>query len=212
MNLCDILKSQDLYVVRRVSLNKGEVFNRLGNVKPGALKINEVPNMSMNILGGRYNPSFLKFRTEMAASKNWNGEKKLPLRIYKPYISVLKNFCGLYIPAKLIHKISIPYQASFNKQYKENFPNYSFGNVKNGEIVKDTGYSELIHAPTTLNYWHVVLESISPFSGDPIKNSKNAFNSFACDSLLQNIITVSALPNLPEDLEKIDKKFYLIGD
>ncbi|WP_207533628.1 hypothetical protein [Desertivirga arenae] len=205
----NLLNEGECFIVRRLDVPESEVLNREGNVNAMVLKKEDIPDMSMNLLGGLYKKEHLKYRTDKKASSPWNGKIKVAIKDFTNNISLLKEFSALFIPASVLHRVSIPFEAVDKKENKQAYKGFPFEKKYEGDRIKKNGECLVRHDPTVLNYWHVVLDVINPFNGEPLKNAKNAFNTFACECIINNIISKRAKPILPKNLDKIQSNNYI---
>ena len=75
VDIDELLQHYDLLIVRRSELPIGKSFIAEIKLRSDAIKIERIPFLSMNFLGGLFKPKHTSFRPGKTGSKSWNGER-----------------------------------------------------------------------------------------------------------------------------------------
>lgn len=205
-DLSDLVQKDDLYVVRRSDLPLNQSFNTAKKLKASAIPLKRIPDLSMNLLGCFFKARHVKYFVYKPGSDPWDGSK-IRIRNFRNAYKVANDAEPIFIQAKNISDIPIPFKAVNNSTNRGRVGNLPFEPNKDNEI-QLFGTTRIEHSPTNLNYWHVELKVID-FNDSPIKNAANKFNESACD-FIHDIISECAVMTLPVNLYKIKKRDYRI--
>ncbi len=180
----------------------------MGNLHPMGLYTNDVPDMSMNLLGAKFISKHAELQQKGPAAHDWTGEL-VKVQYFGSYCQVAENYRLVFIPVAKVHGIPIPYTAPYNKEFVKSNRKFSFERaVQNGPI-KAVGIVKTLHKPTMLNYWHVTLEVKASLEDDPITQARNQVHTSLCDTIIENVISKFATDTLPSGLPKINRSHYL---
>lgn len=218
MNVDGLVKSQPTCLVRRSDKSLEDTFNKLGDyytLKEGVIIHSDIPNLSLNLLGGLFEVQHIKYKTNHAdlSSKRWDGTSPIYLADYvNSYIKV-ENYCAVYIDANNVHDVNVPYKRPVDKELTNllkafnkdrGFEEEELKKVKNDYVLE--GKTEVAHDPTNLNYWHVEFK-ISDYKGDTVHKGKPNWIKAYCKQVLNDLISANAYPVAPSS-ENIPSSFY----
>jgi len=206
MTFDQFLSRDDAFVLRRSALDKGQSFNSAKKLKSKAITTDQIPLLSCNLLGGKFEEPHANFvaKIKSAADAPWEGQR-VRISDYRGQYNKLKSIDPIFIPTNAIHDKLIPFQAENSKHNRQRVGKLPFEPV-NGDGMKLNGVSKIIHSPTNINYWHVEVE-VRDFDNKIVKKTTNEFNETACDFIL-DIISETAVMLLPAKIEKVDEELY----
>jgi hypothetical protein len=202
LDIDDLLKTYDLHFVRKSNLPKNKSFNTAGKLKSEAIDLERIPYLSSNLLGKYYQIKHLAFMAFGSGAMIWKGQEINIWNFYADY-KYDDDYDPIIIPVNSLHRTPVPFKAPNDKANRQRFKLPFEPNVT---LLELEGESSIIHSPTILNYWHVELEIIDADS-KPIKKSKGAFNSFACEFLSDIISEVAISKHL--DVEIIEDTYFI---
>lgn len=194
-------------VIRRSNKSKDNSFDSLGFVREDAIisKYSELPNLSMNILGGNFKLKHLKYRPKGLSTKSWRENEEVLLVDYVDQWECLENSVPIFFPLKDIHTIEFPYERESNdKETKKLMSAFSFLQKENK--ARFQGKTIVEHEPIKLNYWHVELK-LKDVEEKSIKKADSTWKKSAAESALNDILLVKALPDM-QNFDTIPKEFY----
>lgn len=209
IDLKQLIANQNVFVVRRSDFTMEDTFTLAGTLNEDAIKPEDLPLMSMNLLGGLFEPNYSKFVPDKSGRSKW--EKQAVLLSDYGY-EVKEAFCLIYINANLIDEVKIKYLHPYKnnselvQQIKEYFGKDTPPKTKDDKYIV-IGNTELKHDPTNLNYWHVEY-NVQQFNKRPIKNKGQIFLMEYCADIIKNAICGAASNELGE-IDKISESFYL---
>ena len=153
----------DHYVLRAANAEKtGNVF------KDGDFRINtflrepkgygEVAGLSLNLLGGHFTETHLKYVQKGEAAFYWKEGTAVAIKGLIGHISVEEGRIPIYLPLLKLHNLQIPFEKNImSKQLKKLPPGLAVETEEEGSYqVKAT--LKIKHAPTNANFWHVEFE------------------------------------------------------
>lgn len=199
-------------VLRRIDLPESEAFNNLGKLKDTAIDRfftpSKIPNMSLNLLGAHFRPSYIQYIPKGPAAKEWDGNEHVFLLDFIKSVEVLKetNYCPLYFWAKDIHDCKFPATTVVNRDTKRILENLKLDAPLPNAVSADIPCrTELIHFPTRLNYWHVHFTLIG--ADQPIKQAGSGYQRNAAEYAITHILSVKG-KKIISDYEIIPLAFY----
>jgi hypothetical protein len=213
INLEEIFEHQLLFILRRSNKSFSETFIQVGEIsilREDAIDYKEVPNMSVNLMGGKFVPDFLRFIPKDEGIKEWDGRERIFLYEYLKSYSVLPSEpCAIYFDASKIHNCSIPYNRKKDKQVDKFYRLKEFTPPFEEGKYKLTAELRVAHVPTNMNYWHVELklhpiqkldESVSDVSPAWLKELSSQAN--------RDVLCASGFEKIPVELTPIPKPAY----
>lgn len=206
-----LLETQKLFIVRRSDKNHSETFNIFGTLRKDALTVKELPNLSMNLLGGKFKSKHLKFIPKGSSSNVWNGKDAIMLKDYENQYEIAQTSTPIFIEAGLLNNIQIPYNNAGREALKLAKLNkldidYSDPNLPK---LNEKGISKISHQPTNLNYWHVELQIFNK-NNDKIAKAKDMVGKSASEYILIHIISKKASSEIPSFYYPISKSHYIL--
>ena len=208
-----LIENQQVYLLRRVDLLCNDIFDRYGHLKDKAIDQiidhKRIPNLSLNLLGGKFKPKHCKFQTLREGNNAWNGIERIDLTQYLSNYRIVKDFCFIFFDANDLHNQEIPYKQTFTKDLKNAIDKF-YAEVDKPDLINNQyslkGYTELEHSPTNLNYWHVEF-ILSDYQHNPIKHSSSTYINEFCKHVLVNIFCKNVKSKI-ESIPVITKNFY----
>ncbi len=194
-------------IVRRSDKSEEESFNDLDILREDIISESDVPNLSMNLYGGKFNNTHLKFRCVRPATDLWNGEK-IKISKYRTFYLLLDTYSPIYFLIKDLHNKEFPYYKTDDKETKKLLTALNLSTLSENGKVKLNGKSFVEHTPTKLNYWHVELQ-IKDVQDSEIKHAKSAWQKSAAEYAYKDIITMSARKRPPNPIYKIPAYLYI---
>jgi hypothetical protein len=200
------LSGRGFFIARRSPLSERETFTEAGTVSTKAIESREVPNMSMNLLGGYFIMEDMKYRTLGEASKPWNGSIVF-LSDFINQFEIIRNYCTIIYDAWQLHDIAIPYYSdNKNKDINKRLQQAGITGLVEGQRLKTFGRMWIHHDPTNLNYWHVELKLTDP-TGKEVQSGKQAWSRSAIELVLEQYLAVG-ISILPQDASPIGKAVF----
>lgn len=202
-----ICNTQDFYITRRVNHNKENLLNEIGILRDDVLQPKEVPMMSLNIMGGKFEHSHIKFRTLKEGNDKWNGKDEIFISDFFKCYEILDSskIATIFFEGNKINSVIIPYCQPDTTELKKQVDHF-FTHVpkpeKGSNGFEFEGKIIFKHDPTNLNYWHLELNVID-FKGDAITFKgatwqKRLFSHIISNTLLVNALTsISYIPSIP---------------
>ena len=190
MNMDKMCKKQHLLLFVVQKKKQDEVFDRLGSLLEKVFTEKEIPNMSMNLLGGQFKSEHIQFNPTKEATKIWDGQE---LIFYSKYHSLVQEFTTttpIFFDVENIHNITLPYQRSKDKTFSQLIEALYPQTVEKEGKYELTGRSLVSHEPTLLNYWHVEFQ-IKDFEDKLIKDTKSKWRKDVVETAL-NVICENA--------------------
>lgn len=210
LNIDDLVNNFDIFLLRRSNKKKSETFNELGILREDAIVGNEVPFLSMNLLGGLFKAKHCKYNPKMKtkATEKWDGNKRIYLADFINDYAVLPITSQIVYNVKDIHNIPVPFSVSeSNKDGKKLFEALKAKKV--GTRFELLGKTSIEHDPTNLNYWHAELV-LWDFKSDPVVKYKNEWQTTSIGYIISHVLTMKAMQSPPPNLRKIRKQDYRI--
>jgi hypothetical protein len=201
ISIDSICKSHNLIISRRIkSIDSKNLFNEVGHLRDNIIEPKEVPMLSLNLMGGKFEPFHLKFRTIKKGNDKWDGIKKILLSEFLSCYEILseEEFTFVYFDGKKIHATEFPYYQPSSPELKTQVDHF-FSYFPKPKISTDgfefKGKVIIKHDPTNLNYWHLELNTID-YSDNTIKNyNKSAWQKRLFSHVINNILIINALPS-----------------
>jgi len=82
INLSSLIENQSVFILRRSNASFSDTFNELGYLRESALIPKEIPNLSLNLLGGKFKPKDACFRIINNGQKKWMNNEPVFLCEY----------------------------------------------------------------------------------------------------------------------------------
>lgn len=192
-------------IVRRSEKKQDEVFNKLGSLLENVFSEKEIPNMSMNLLGGQFKSEHIQFNPTKEATKIWDGQELIFYSKYHSLVQKLTTTTPIFFDVENIHNITLPYQRSKDKSISKLIDALYPKPMEKEGIYELKGKSLVSHEPTLLNYWHVEFQ-IKDFEDKLIKDTKSAWRKNVIETAL-NIICENASMNC-KDITAIPSAYF----
>lgn len=165
-----------------------------------------IVGMSVNLLGGHFNESHLKYYTphKYPSGQYWDGRSEINLIDFKGQHEIKKDAYPLYYSSRVVHRQQVPFglrglQKEQRKRINEVFKKsaHIFNSDANitCEIFVD-------HRPNNLNYWHSQIE-LKPFNAADCEcfRNNNSFRKGIYTQLMTDVLSRKFLKTLPSDLK-----------
>lgn len=210
MDMDNLLEHESIFVLRRSDRNYEDTFNDLGILRDEALSPREVPNLSINLLGGFFKPEHTKYRIINRGMQKWGNYKSINISEYLEDFEIIENYTPIFIEANNINEVEVPYTQHVNKDITKEVEKFFSIMPKpsiSGGKYHLQGKTKLVHDPTNLNYWHAELR-LENFKGDEIKYKKSAYISEFCEKVISDIICANAYPSI-DNIPSIPEEYYL---
>lgn len=216
LNFDDIVEVHNIFLLRRSEVSFEEAFFKLGNryvLKDDAIDYKRIPNLSTNLLGGGFKPSYSLFRVlrNTLAEKKWDGDNVYLSEHLNSYTKV-EGGCVVYLNANNIHNVDFPYNLNsnpdFHKEIKK-FENVFAEMIKknvSGQEIELLGSTKIVHDPINLNYWHVELK-LMDYGGNELKNATSKKHEQIAKHAKNNLIKLNSL-NSVEVIDEIPPYLY----
>lgn len=159
INISDLVRKQEVVFVRRSSKTFIDTFNILGDVitlKEDSIPHHEIPDLSLNLLGGKFLSGHLKYRLNLKseACRPWDGKTEIDLNNFQDSFGEVDVPCEIYFNGNIIHDHPIPYDRERTKELDKlakSLPDvFTLENNKYNLLGKIAFESD----PLNLNYWH----------------------------------------------------------
>jgi len=230
-DLNQIPNRKRVIIVRR-SLQGANTFDRYGAVREDALinGLEDVPGLSLNVLGGFFKPKHISYIPTKKAGKEWiKGEKYLWFKYIK-FVIYKFSSVPIYFFFEEIHNKPFPYSKANDSKFKAFIAKHSVPNTVSKNQANVYGACIIRHSPAKLNYWHVELElldiesrytdaattitrkSIKSYSSEEHKNdiTKQKWTNQAAYYALNEILVHSAYEKIDlNDYSRIPANLYL---
>ncbi|MBF4508255.1 hypothetical protein IRZ83_16380 [Flavobacterium sp. JLP] len=216
----DILKLQQVYLIRRSNLSYDETFFKFGN----GFEINEdaiinhpksILGLSTNIAGGPFKEKHLKFRLNMHSSGNEKWIKKKRVFLYSHLDSIsLTAGCAIYMNVNKIHKYPHDCKKPYSNELVKflstiNTPISEEVNDSGNKTIKVPGTCIIKHDPLVLNYWHAEFHLIDIPNGNEIKKYGSKWLEEYCREIITNVISRNCTPQPTLKNHKLKKDLYI---
>ena len=178
----DAIASDAVTLIRRSLLGSQVPFDELRILKSRALVTNlkEIFGLSLNLLGGEFEPEHIKYVTKSPGSSSWTtGEEVLDLEKIKSCTEEVNAAFPIFFLVTEIAPVAFPFQKKYDKTSIKKIPQSLALNVDfDNNTATYNSSSQVQHRPSHGNFWHVEFhifdESESPKkliakgeSGDP---------------------------------------------
>lgn len=206
-----LFEGQTVYLLRRSDSPLDLTFNHLDDtytLKDDILNLSDIPNLSVNLIGGRFKIKHAKFKLDIKseACKLWDGKSSIFLSDHLNNYSISDTFCHIFFDSTNIHDLDVPYSKPYDKKLENLLKSLEKDIKPENNKFHFIGKIKFIPMPTNLNYWHVELK-IFDFNNEPIKyNNSNWLKEF-CRQILSDVVCVNTSPLTPS-VESIPSKFF----
>lgn len=193
INFDDYFVNQKFLIVRRTEKKSSEAFDELGFLRLEALisGIKDVPEMSMNLLGGFFKLKHLKYIPKGKGNGSWESSK-IRLWDYKASFEIKTNVYPIYFILNDIYGVEIPYvRRSNDPAIKKLYKTLSID--LNEPKINSQGLSTIEHKPINLNYWHVEFHLSDKATKQIVRRGNIKSND---DEYWQNKLTETALNDI----------------
>lgn len=233
IQIADLVTEGPIGIVRRsLKSSKAETFDKFGTVREDALigHRREIPELSLNLLGGRFILSHICYSCVKDAAKYWDGiETHLWIRYFK-WVTYKKPSIPIFFFLDDLHNKTFPYYRTDDKEVRKLLKSLQIDPEITGSQAKFYGASIIKHAPSRLNYWHIefrLLDIEARIKGTPSVIVRDKIRSYkdlsiamdltkqhwinqAANHALNDILLTSAYDFIKEeDYKKIDLRFIL---
>ena len=207
-----IIAIQDSYILRRSNNSFEDTFNTsddLITLREDAIEPIDIPNMSLNLIGGKFKEKYLRFiplmRTD--AVESWDGIKRIYLSEFLRQYNESNEFCPVYFHVNRIHGVEFPYQRAKAKELNKILNELGQEPTETNEKYNFRGRTEVVHDPTNLNYWHTEFRLLD-FKNDTVPRKSSAWIEEISKQTLTNILCVNAYSTPPTRIKSIPCRFY----
>mgnify|MGYP001021867876 CR=1 FL=1 len=211
VDISDLIKKQQVVFVRRSSKPFAKTFNVVGELitlKEDSIFYQDIPDLSLNLLGGKYQREHLKYKLNINsdACRTWDGKTKIDLTDFHEYYEVVDVPCEIYFDGNIIHDHIIPY----NRQQSKELDKLAKSLPKVFTLDKNTytfeGKIAFESDPLNLNYWHAET-CIFDVEGHRKEYTGARYIKQICEDSLRNVICKYTSPII-EDITPVSIKDY----
>ena len=207
-----LLNSQALFVTRRLDISFDKAFNKHGNelfMREDDLDKDDIPNMSMNLMGGKFKDKDVLYSPFGEGSKNWIPGTKIYLDNFLDKYKVLANYTLIYFMVSEIHNITVPYSRPKDRDSEKlakALANATYPPKSLADSFEFNGRALVLHAPTNLNYWHT--EYVIMGNDDRVPKNRSSWREELCKSLINNLLVVNGVNKLDIPITPIAPQWY----
>lgn len=204
-----LLNKQDLILLRRSDLPTKDVFNELGYLRDAIISIKDIPDLSMNLMGAFFKITNIRYIPISAkATTIWPGGIRVFLSDFLEDYKIIETCSPIFINAKDLHNIEIPFIKPFNKDSENLFKSLNYKHEIVGSEIRSKGKSIIKHSPTYLNYWHVEIGLWDPNDSSINRGKSKKISEALSKFIIEHILSVKATPVINISLQKIPKSYY----
>lgn len=211
IDIPDLIGKQKVILIRRSNKILEDSFNLLGEtitLKEDCFSYHEIPELSMNLLGGKFKEDHLRFRVlpKSPGCGIWDGKLRVILSKYKESYEVIPVPCEIFLDGNAIHDQEVPYSRQHTKELEKlskSLPEIIM--VENG-IYKMRGKIGIEAVPINLNYWHVETR-IFDVEGHRLRYTGATYIKDICQQALTDNICYHSKPSIDE-IPKVSFKYY----
>lgn len=197
-----LINKQKVVFIRRSQKSLEESFNVLGEtitLKEDSISYQEIPELSLNLLGGKYKEDHLRFRVfpKSPGCAKWDGKLRIVLLNYKESYEEISVPCEIYFDGNAIHDHEVPYNRQHSKELEKlakSLPEVI--SMENG-VYKMHGKIGFEAVPINLNYWHVETR-IFDIEGRRLKYTGATYIKDICQQALSDVICYHSKPSVSE--------------
>jgi hypothetical protein len=209
INFDTLFQESDVILTRRVDLEIEEVYDPVSEtLKSSVFAKQDIPGMSLNILGGLFQVDFNQYKTTGTASDEWNNCPVYLTDYLKDYQIITSNFTSIYFKSSDLHHIDVPF---IREQNHDSIKFYASLNrtpdMINGKYQLN-GNLFLEHKPTNLNYWHAELAFID-VEGHRVDRKIKASQKKAADYVIDHILCVAGNVLVPVSFPPVNRSHYI---
>lgn len=215
INLDLLIQEQNLYFHRRIDKPETDVFDHSPVLKrlvfrEDAISCDDLPNLSVNLMGGKFEKYHFLYSQKGLGSKTWNKDNILNLEIseehYKLHAPELTTH--VFLLSEGIHNINIPYKREVTKDTRKIFE--SFALDQNEGMYLLTCKIFFAHDPVQLNYWHCELRFITEQINKVERDTNSSYRKDLFKKIYDEIIAKNVVhPNfLQEGILAINQSHY----
>lgn len=172
------------------NLEDGEFHGRR-KLKKSCFK--HVPHMSMNLHGGDFLPSYVKYVQHSPASNDWDGTSLISLDDFLDFVDEKEYATPIFYRASTICQDNIQtlIVVQDKKGYDsiaEAFKDSPLPPYEKGKGIFIPTDIRINHVPTNLNYWHVQMEVYPPMSQKELGDDKASWRKRIFDQIRDSIL------------------------
>ncbi|NLT52257.1 MAG: hypothetical protein GXX85_15240 [Ignavibacteria bacterium] len=181
-------------LVRRTNKKPTEAFDEIGFLKTEALisELKDVPDMSLNLLGGLFKENHLKYVPKGNANKQWTDGKNIRISDFIGQYKIEKEVYPIYFILKNIHNCEFPFSRKNDVNLKNLLDKLKIEIDKKPEFESE-GKTSISHVPINLNYWHIEFHIKDKKVNQDVKRSGIKTNK---DDYWQNRLAANALNDI----------------
>ncbi len=194
-------------IVRRSELRFDETFNELGLLRPDAITPEQTPGLSLNLLGGLFKISDLKYVQEGEGRKPWQPATQVYFIDHVENFRVVQPITPIYFLLSEVHDQTFPYyKPTTDKSAKSLFATLNLNPPIVENKYKLYGKTEVKHAPNNLNYWHVEI-ILKDIESKESKGVTSSTKKSIAEEAFEHVISISGLPSI-RNILPIQKQWY----
>jgi len=217
MDFPSLIDSQEIFVSRRSNKVCEDTFNKVGDVytlREDAIEPLDVPNMSLNLMGGKFLEKYLKYipNDKSGGDQNWDGVTKIYLCDFLDSYTVTNEYCPIYFDVREIVNQYFVYDKGKSPELTKEMQSFYkmigkqyIGGKNNEEFI---GNIMLAHVPTNLNYWHSEFR-LQNYREQLIERKKQKWIERLAVDVIKQILCVNGYRVLPDILSPIPKEHYM---
>ena len=208
INFDEHLLENEFILVRRTTKNPNEAFDELGYVRVDALieNLRDVPGMSMNLFGGMFDETHLKYIPKGIGANIWDNNKSVKLWGNGNSFEIINVAYPIYFFLSKIHKQQIPFLRRKDDPNVKKLYQALKKKLPEQENIDSEGYSSVSHEPVQLNYWHVEFNLLDNRTNQHVKRDKirREGSNYWQNNLAKTALTDILIANAKGELDNIE--------
>lgn len=153
----------DHYVLRAANTEKADDVFRDGNFRINTflrepMRYGEVAGLSLNLLGGYFTESHLKYVQKDKAASYWKEGTSVEVNDLIGDVSVEESRIPIYLPLLKLHNLQIPFEKNIGQKQLKKLPPGLAVEIEEKDNYRVEATLKVKHAPTNANFWHVEFE------------------------------------------------------
>ena len=172
-----------------------------------------MPHLSMNLCGGLFLPSYVRYVQKRPGSDDWDGVSSIDVDDFVGCVLELDNAIPVFYKSKVVCQPHVSRRVTFHnkesyKSMKALFPRVDFQEYHDGIEVELVSRIDIKHVPTNLNYWHVQMEAYPQTSDKAFTNDGVDWRRLIFENIRDSILRLyyEETPSLeyviPEEMYK----------
>ncbi|WP_460950779.1 hypothetical protein [Spirosoma daeguense] len=178
-----------------------ETFDDFDELREQALKPIDMPNLSLNLLGGGFQVRHIDYIQQKKASQSWKGDN---VELTEDILECIKeepDSVPIFWRYRDLNGQNFDYGRPlehFDRQLLFKL-GYNLNDYKKGDLFPSVGETQIVHSPTISNYWHVEMGIVQIVDKKPLlrRNADSVWREAAFQVIL-DVITKTAFKDINE--------------